>query len=304
MAKNNFNARKLVSFGDPSAAQGGYIWNVVAVLFVLAVWSFYSNWVPASLNDGIESMADAMVASQTPRDLRALSDEELAEVKDEIGRYNSLNQELNHILQGLEDLETQGLSSATLEERKTELAEQISELEISDNSTLITSANRLVTREKRIRRFFNIFSPQETEMFWLPTPAEVWGKSVDLYKNGYRNAKDINPYPWIIDTYAEPWPFVPDRAMGFMGDADALNAPLLDEAGEVLTNNNGDVITRWIQLKNSDPVLLRDLNKDLNEDGELAGEERNYNFWANGMPVFSRTLVGLAVSRFGRLFLW
>ena len=129
-------------------------------------------------------------------------------------------------------------------------------------------------------------APAENEMFWLPTPAEVWTKSVDLYKNGYRNAKDVNPYPWIIDTYAEPWPFVPDKAFGFMGNADALNAPLVDESGEIITNNNGEAVTKWTQLKNSNPVSLRQLNKDLNDDGVVAGEERNYNFWANGMPVF------------------
>ena len=35
MAKNNFNSRKLVSFGDPSAAEGGWLWNIVAVHFCL-----------------------------------------------------------------------------------------------------------------------------------------------------------------------------------------------------------------------------------------------------------------------------
>ena len=189
MAKNNFNARKLVSFGDPSAAQGGYIWNVVSVIVVLLFWSYFSNWVPQSFNNAFPPALER-------------------------------------------------------------------------------------------------FSPAENEMFWLPTPAEVWIKSVDLYKNGYRNAKDINPYPWIIDTYAEPWPFVPDRALGFMGNADVLNAPLLDDDGDVVTDNEGNVITKWTQLKNSDPVSLRQLNRDLDDDGTLDVQERNYNFWANGMPVF------------------
>lgn len=189
MAKNNFNSRKLVSFGDPSAAQGGYIWNVVAVIVVLAFWSYFSNWVPQSFNNAFQGPMQRL-------------------------------------------------------------------------------------------------APAENEMFWLPTPAEVWVKSVDLYKNGYRNAKDVNPYPWIIDTYAGPWPFAPDKALGFMGNADALNAPLVDESGDVITNNDGEAVTKWIQLKNSNPVSLRALNKDLNDDGVIEGEERNYNFWANGMPVF------------------
>ena len=106
MAKNNFNSRKLVSFGDPSAAQGGWLWNIVAVIVVLLFWSYFSNWVPQSFNNAFRGPMQQL-------------------------------------------------------------------------------------------------APAENEMFWLPTPAEVWIKSVDLYQNGYRNAKDINPYPWIIDTYAE-----------------------------------------------------------------------------------------------------
>jgi len=189
MAKNNFNSRKLVSFGDPSAAQGGWVWNIVSVVFVMVVWAYGSNWVPQSFNNAFQGPMER-------------------------------------------------------------------------------------------------FSPAEVEPFWLPTPAEVWTKSIDLYQNGYRNAKDVNPYPWIIDTYADTWPFAADRALGFMGNTDRLNAPLVDKNGDIVTNNNDEPVTKWMELRSSNPVNLRELNKDLNDNGVLDQDEHNYNFWANGMPVF------------------
>jgi len=126
-------------------------------------------------------------------------------------------------------------------------------------------------------------TPAENEMFWLPTPGEVWSKSVDLYKNGYRNARDINPYPWIVDTYAAPWPLFKDKAPAFIPNAAELNEPWLKDGAEI-TDNDGNVITKWMVLKTTDPVSYRHVNKG--DEGELlAGQDRNYNFFANGMPI-------------------
>ena len=191
MAKNTFNSRKLVSFGDPSAAEGGWYWGIVSIFIVFLIWCFFSNAVPQQVNDTM---------SKLPQPI----------------------------------------------------------------------AERL--------------TPEENEMFWLPTPGEVWTKSVDLYKNGYRNARDINPYPWIVDTYAAPWPLFKNKAPGFIPNADELNKALVDESGAVITDNDGVPKTQWTELKSSAPVSYRQLNK--NEDGEaLAATEQNYNFFANGMPI-------------------
>ena len=191
MAKNNFNSRKLVSFGDPSAAEGGFLWGILSILLVFFIWSFFSNGVPQQVNDTM---------SKLPQPI----------------------------------------------------------------------AKRL--------------TPAENEMFWLPTPGEVWSKSVDLYKNGYRNARDINPYPWIVDTYAAPWPLFNDKAPAFVPNAAELNEPWLKD-GQEITDNDGNVITKWMVLKTTDPISYRHVNKS--EEGlALTGQERNYNFFANGMPLF------------------
>ena len=83
----DFNSRKMVSFGDPSAAQGGLIWSFVSVAVLIALWWYFSG----------------------PRDV-----------------------------------------------------------------------------------------------FWLPAMGEVWTKFVEMTMTGYRNAKGINPYPFIGRFYMEP----------------------------------------------------------------------------------------------------
>jgi ABC-type nitrate/sulfonate/bicarbonate transport system permease component len=46
---SSFQAHKIVTFGDPTAAQGGFIWSLVSTLFVFLLWVFFSGWLPEGL---------------------------------------------------------------------------------------------------------------------------------------------------------------------------------------------------------------------------------------------------------------